>query len=195
MLPTSAAQADAHGRTWSVSASPQLSVPTGMMAESFGLSPAGWVALGLRTRGAGGRLVVSYSGLRSEVVDHESTSHALGLSAELLLPRVLGVPRTYFIGGLGVLTRELTEGREIREEYDEPFPWYDIVRVEHDARVLDAVGRLGLGVEFLRGASWALSGECVYQASYSVVEPERLDLNLRVDESLRLGAVFRVDIN
>ena len=141
--------------------------------------------------------MASYSSLRTDVPGHTEAAHTFGLTAEVLMPRPLGIPRTHLIGGLGVATRKLTEGREIREEFIDNlgYTFFLVSRVAYDERAVDAVGRLGLAVDLLRGSRWALSAECLYQASYSVIEPDELELNMRIDESVTAGLALRFDIN
>lgn len=206
-----------HAASWSVLAAPQATAPVGAMAHYFGWSPSIGVGAALDRGSAQVRLVGRYTALRSRVsalpettkyMDNPETpqydrmwiptkwSTGLGgtvhhgsLVAELVIPQAFGLRWLRLVGGAGVATRKLNEGRQFEETMVDEHLMEVRTRVRKGIgeSTVDLVGRLGIEVRVWETRRWSAWGGVSYQASFTEINAPGVPLDMRVDEVVQTG--------
>ncbi len=178
---------------WKLQASAGLAAPVGPLDSLYTPSPTASAGISATGGPLTYRAVATYTGLVGRI--YGGTVHHGAITLDCAVHGAFGVDRLSIFGGGGLAARRLREGRFLNtSQRINGVEVYGLDHVAVDARVVDLVGRLGLGYDLVRRSRWKLAGEIAYHGTYSLIVPVELELDVRADETITFGIVLTTDI-
>ena len=176
----------------------QAVCPVNSMGTAYGLSPTLEAGFRFAVSSVDYRVSAAYAMLVSVRDTLPAAVHHGSVAGDVVFHRAFGTERLYGLAGIGLGTRRLPEGRVVYNERKVDAPWspygyyvvQDTVSGGFGARVVDLIGRAGIGFVFHESPRWRGAVEVRYQAAFGIGNPPGITLDMRTDEMIGAGVTI-----
>ncbi|HPU85121.1 MAG TPA: hypothetical protein PLE60_07280 [Candidatus Latescibacteria bacterium] len=176
----------------------QAAYPVNSMGTAYGLSPSFEAGFRFASSAVDYRVSAAHTMLVSSRDTLPAVVYHGSVAGDVFFPRAFDAERLYALAGIGLGTRRLPEGRVVYDERKVDAPWspygYYVVRDTiaggFGARVVDLIGRVGIGFVFHESPRWRGAIEARYQAAFGIGSPPGITLDMRTDETIGAGVTI-----